>query len=235
MDKVVGPVAQAAKSGKSSKRLTPKRRSGIFLLEPRVMYDGAAAATVAATTHHHDHAHNPDDPQGGPVDHPFHGFTPHDNSQGGTSGGSQPTANFSAPTTVTPGAEQNGHAPGGNVVFVDSQIAGYQAIVSAITPGTTVFVFDGTKDGLQQIAQDLQGMHGLQSVDIISHGAADEVLVGTDTLTTSTIPTYAADLTAIGKALAPHGQLDLYGCDVAAAGRARMSGLSRSSRQPIPC
>ena len=233
MDKGVGPVAQATKSNKTSKRLTPKRRSGIFLLEPRVMYDGAAAHTVVATSHHHDHGHNPNDPQGGPVDHPFHGFTPHGSSQGGASGGSEPTANFSAPTTVTQSGEQSGHPPGGNVVFVDSQIANYQAIVSAINPGTTVFVFDGTKDGLQRIAQDLQGMHGLHSVDIISHGAADEVLVGTDTLTTSTIPTYAADLTAIGKALAPHGQLDLYGCDVAAAGDGFLDALQQATGRNV--
>ena len=96
-----------------------------------------------------------------------------------------------------------------------------------------MFVFDGTKDGLQQIAQDLQGMHGLHSVDIISHGAADEVLVGTDTLTTSTIPTYAADLTAIGKALAPHGQLDLYGCDVAAGGDGFLEALRQATGRNV--
>src|ERR1700761_6663717 len=122
MDKGVGPVAQATESVKTSKRLTRKRRSGIFLLEPRVMYDGAAAVTAAATTHHRDHAHNPDDPQGGPVDHH------HGNSQSGASAGSEPTANFSAPTSVTQSGERNGHAPGGNVVFVDSKIADYQAI-----------------------------------------------------------------------------------------------------------
>ena len=197
------------------------------------MYDGAAAHTVVATSHHHDHGHNPDDPQGGPVDHSFHGFTPHGNSQSGASGGSESTANFSAPTTVTQSGEQSGHPPGGNVVFVDLQITDYQAIVSAINPGTTVFVFDGTKDGLQQIAQDLQGMHGLHSVDIISHGAADEVLVGTDTLTTSTIPTYAADLTAIGKALASHGQLDLYGCDIAAAGDGFLDALQQATGRNV--
>ena len=75
-----------------------------------------------------------------------------------------------------------------SVVFVDSQITDYQAIVAAIDPGVKVIVYDGTQDGLAQIAQDLQGVYDLASVDIISHGAADEVQVGTDMLTTSTIP-----------------------------------------------
>ena len=108
-----------------------------------------------------------------------------------------------------------------SVVFVDSQITNYQAIVAAINPGATVFVYDGAQDGLPQIAQDLQGIPDLASMDIIAHGAAGQVQVGTDTLTTSTIPNYAADLTAIGNALAPDGQLDLY-------------GVSRSCRRRLP-
>ena len=37
---------------------SPKRRSGIFLLEPRVMYDGAAHVSAAAAGHHGDHHHH---------------------------------------------------------------------------------------------------------------------------------------------------------------------------------
>jgi hypothetical protein len=120
-----------------------------------------------------------------------------------------------------------------SVVFVDSQIANYQAIVAAINPGVTVIVYDGTQDGLAQIAEDLQGFSDLASVDIISHGAADEVQVGTDVLTTSTIPTYAADLAAIGNALAPDGQFDLYGCDVAAAGDGFLTALQQATGRNV--
>ena len=120
-----------------------------------------------------------------------------------------------------------------SVVFVDSQITDYQAIVAAIDPGVKVIVYDGTQDGLAQIAQDLQGVYDLASVDIISHGAADEVQVGTDTLTTSTIPEYAADLAAIGNALAPNGQLDLYGCDVAAGGDGFLTALQQATGRNV--
>ena len=114
-----------------------------------------------------------------------------------------------------------------------STIADYQAIVAAINPGTKVFVFDGTQDGLQQIAQDLQGMHHLAPIDIISHGASGEVQVGTDTLTTGTISSYSADLAAIGKALAPNGQLDLYGCNVAAAGDGFIDALQQATGRNV--
>jgi len=233
MRKVVGPTGSVVQY--ANRKKSPKRRSGIFLLEPRVMYDGAAAASVAATAHHHDHHHH--DHHHDPVEHqaappPEHSFAgpPAGGSDRATSSAA-PT--FSAPTTFTPGVEPSGLRPGNNVVFVDSQIANYQAIVSAINPGTTVFVFDGTKDGLQQIAQDLHGVHGLNSVDIISHGAVGEMQIGADTLTTGAIPTYAADLAAIGKALAPKGQLDLYGCDVAAAGDGFIDALKLATGRDV--
>ena len=44
-----------------------------------------------------------------------------------------------------------------SVVFVNSQITDYQAIVAAINPGVTVIVYDGTQDGLAQIAAGSAG------------------------------------------------------------------------------
>ncbi len=114
------------------------------------------------------------------------------------------------------------------MVFVDSQIADYQAIVAAIDPGVKVFVYDGTKDGLAEIAQDLQGVHGLASIDIIDHGAPDVMAVGADVLAPNTISTYSAELAALGNALAHNGQLDLYGCDVAATGDAFIEALQQA-------
>jgi hypothetical protein len=223
MNKVVRPNEVGSRSGKSRK--SAKRRSGIMLLEPRVMYDGAAA--VSAGHHHHDH---PDGSPtaGAPVQGPPttaelatppNGANPNSHNYG-----SRPDDWSNSTSGVDHGSPHHGQ----NVVFVDSTITDYQAIVAAINPGTKVFVFDGTQDGLQQIAQDLQGMHHLASIDIISHGASGEVQVGTDTLTTGTLSSYSADLAAIGKALAPNGQLDLYGCDVAAAGDGFIDALQQA-------
>jgi large repetitive protein len=231
MNKVVRPTEAGNRSGKSKK--SAKRRPGIILLEPRVMYDGAAAASVA---HHADHHH----------DHPDGSAT-----AGAPVHAASPTTELATPPN---GANPNGHSfgsgqgdwsnyvtsldrsglhHGDNVVFVDSSIADYQAIVSAINPGTKVFVFDGTKDGLQQIAVDLQGVRGLASIDIISHGAADQVQVGTDTLSTATISNYSDDLKAIGNALSKNGQLDLYGCNVAAGGDGFIDALQQATGRNV--
>ena len=209
MNKVSGPGdfgSQSASGGKSR-----KRRSGIFLLEPRLMYDGAAAASA----HHADHHHHASDYYHGPA----------------VDTVAAPPAY--SPERATTTAKSGNLREGDQVVFIDSQIADYQAIVAAIDPGVKVFVFNGAEDGLQQIAQDLQGVHHLASVDIIAHGAPDAMAIGADVLTTSTISTYSGDLAAIGKALAPNGQLDLYGCNVAAAGDGFLTALQQATGRNV--
>ena len=130
-------------------------------------------------------------------------------------------------------ARNNPLQSGGTVVFVDSQISDYQAIVSAIGSRASVIVFDGTQDGLHEIAQQLAGVQGLSAIDIISHGSVDAVRLGTDVLTTGNISDHAADLAAIGKALAPDGQIDLYGCDVAAGGDGLLAALKAATGNDV--
>src|SRR5665213_1240918 len=64
MNKIVRP--EGIQSANPKKRA--RRRPGIFLLEPRVMYDGAAAASAGHHGDHHaDHHHtNADGSPGGP-------------------------------------------------------------------------------------------------------------------------------------------------------------------------
>jgi len=63
MNKVVQPNEVGSRSGKSKK--SAKRRPGIILLEPRVMYDGAAAVSAAHHGDHHHHNHPDGEPTTG--------------------------------------------------------------------------------------------------------------------------------------------------------------------------
>ena len=226
MNKVVRPNEVASRSGNSKK--SAKRRPGIMLLEPRVMYDGAA--------HHgdHHHAHTDGAPATGAPAQTGAPTTELATPPNGTnpSGHNYGTGKGDWSNYVT-SLDRSGLHHGDNVVFVDSTIADYQAIVAAINPGTKVFVFDGTQDGLQQIAADLQGVRGLASIDIISHGATDQVQVGTDTLNMATLSSYSADLAAIGNALGKNGQLDLYGCNVAAAGDGFIDAIKQATGRNV--
>src|SRR5665213_1398492 len=129
MNKVVQPNEVGSRSGKSKK--SAKRRPGIILLEPRVMYDGAAAVSAAHHGDHHHHNH----PDGAPA-----AGAPTD----GAPVASSPTAELATPPHgVNPNAhtygagqgdwsnyvtslDRSGLHHGDNVVFVDSSIADYQ-------------------------------------------------------------------------------------------------------------
>src|ERR1700761_3379562 len=56
------------------------------------------------------------------------------------------------------------------VVFVDSSLSNWQALVAGIKPGVEVDVIDGTQGGLAQIANWASTHSGYDSVHILSSG-----------------------------------------------------------------
>ena len=101
------------------------------------------------------------------------------------------------------------------VVFVDSNIKDYEQLISGLKPGTEVVVLNANKDGLQQIADYLDGRSGIDAIHIISHGSEGQVLLGTSVLDTGSVQQRADDLAAIGDSLKADGDILIYGCDVA--------------------
>ncbi len=158
-------------------------------LEPRMMFDGAVAATVADTA-----ASQPTD-------------TP-DAQAPAAAESSSHDGLAATPTGGTSDQRQE-------VVFVDNGVKDYQQLVAAIKPGTEVVVLDSSKDGLQQIADYLDGRSGIDAIHIISHGSEGQVLLGTSVLDTGSVQQRADDLAAIGDSLKADGDILIYGCDVA--------------------
>ncbi|RYF10421.1 MAG: DUF4347 domain-containing protein, partial [Oxalobacteraceae bacterium] len=103
-----------------------------------------------------------------------------------------------------------------------------QAIVAAAEAGVKVVVLDPGQNGVQQMAQALQGMHDVDSISVVSHGDAGVLLLGNGPLFSGNLQDHSADLKAIGDALGTHGDLLLYGCDVGAGeeGALFLSGLA---------
>ncbi|MCX7085488.1 MAG: VCBS domain-containing protein, partial [Methylococcales bacterium] len=107
-----------------------------------------------------------------------------------------------------------------NLLVIDSQVANYQDLAAGVKPDTAVIILDATKDGLTQIndylnSQLLIGSNApLQSIQIISHGSAGELYLGSSTLNSANINDYASQLSTLGDALSATGDLLLYGCDV---------------------
>jgi trimeric autotransporter adhesin len=103
------------------------------------------------------------------------------------------------------------------IVFIDQQVPDYQALVAGVNPGTEVVLVGLNSDGLQQIAGFLSSNPdpNLTTIDILGHGQAGELTLGSADLTAANLATDAQALATIGQALAPGGEIALYACDVA--------------------
>ncbi|WP_034374585.1 Ig-like domain-containing protein, partial [Comamonas testosteroni] len=104
------------------------------------------------------------------------------------------------------------------VVFVDSNVRNYQQLVSGLKPGTEVVVLDANKDGLQQIADYLDGRSGIDAIHILSHGDVGKIQLGNDWLDGGDMAARSELLDAIGQSLAKDGDILVYGCRVGADG-----------------
>ena len=92
------------------------------------------------------------------------------------------------------------------------------------------------RDGLEQIAQYLQGRTGVGAIHILSHGEAGALRLGNGNLTMASISgSHADDLVVIRSALTVDADILIYGCDVAAGvdGAAFISALADATGADI--
>ena len=119
------------------------------------------------------------------------------------------------------------------VVFIDSSVPDAEQLAKGVAPGVVAVMLSAGSDGVAQIAAWLasHGAAGLSAIDIVAHGADGIVTLGSATLDSATLGQYSSDLAAIGAALQPGGDIQLYGCDVAqdATGDAFLQQLSAAT------
>lgn len=167
----------------------PIRSPLAISLEPRMLFDGAVAATVA------DAAASP------PTAFP-------DAQESTTSDTSSHDGLAATPTAGTADQRQE-------VVFIDGQVTNKQQLIDSLAPGTEVVVLDSNQDGLQQIADYLEGREGIDAVHIFSHGGAGKLLLGSTWIDAGTLDARSDVLAQFGNVFSEQGDLLLYGCDVA--------------------
>jgi hypothetical protein len=119
------------------------------------------------------------------------------------------------------------------VVLVDTSLANYKSLEAGVRDGVGIVEFDGSRDGLAQIAQWAASQSGLDAIHILSHGSEGVVNLGTNALTESSLAssTTQAELAQLGRALTADGDLLLYGCDVAAGteGAQLLDGIAQAT------
>ncbi|SJM93542.1 DUF4347 domain-containing protein [Crenothrix polyspora] len=117
------------------------------------------------------------------------------------------------------------------IVFIDPRVSDYQSLIADLPAGTEVVVLDANRDGVEQIAQALQGKSNLDAIDIVSHGASGAVYLGSSILDSYSIAGYANQLADVGSHLGADGDILLYGCNVAAGdvGQAFINQLAQAT------
>ncbi len=212
----------------SSDRILPSA----WLLEPRMLFDGAIAATVAdtaASTPAADaHATAIADSQAESSD-SSHTQATADNSSDTATANDQSQTSDTPSDAVATSASYTRH----EVVFIDTSLKDYQTLVDGIQPGVEIVLIDGSKDGLQQIADWASTHSGYDAIHIFSHGSEGTLNLGSTVLTDTSIKSadVQAALAIVGQALTAEGDLLLYGCDVGAgkAGDALLTDLATAT------
>ncbi|MFC5308873.1 DUF4347 domain-containing protein, partial [Azospirillum picis] len=117
------------------------------------------------------------------------------------------------------------------IVFVDAKAADHEELSRNAPAGAQVFVLDAARDGLSQIAEVMATRQGVTGLHILSHGSQASFALGNSTISTATLGAHQQDLAAIGAAMAPGGDILLYGCDVGkgTAGQAFIDSLAAAT------
>ena len=167
----------------------------IIPLEPRMLLDGAVAATVvdAAQPANHTTADAAKAP-----------------ATDSTAASSDAHPQSDATPTPAPAA-----VPGQSVVFVDSRVQDFSALLKGVAPGTQVVVLQAGKDGLQQIADYLDTHQGVSTVEIIAHGNSGDLWLGSTYLSSTNVAARADVLARIGNDMNVGGDILIYACNTA--------------------
>ncbi|MEB0224035.1 Ig-like domain-containing protein [Pseudomonas sp. 5S1] len=165
-----------------------------------MLFDGAVAATVADAAQPESHP-TADAAKAPNADHPVASKDTHGQAD-------------ATPAAATPVA-----VPGQSVVFVDSRVKDADSLLKGVAPGTQVVQLDGSKDGLQQIADYLGSHQGVSTVEIIAHGNAGDLWLGSTYLSADNVGARSAVLGQIGKDMNVGGDILIYACYTAEGDR----------------
>ncbi|MYN38119.1 DUF4347 domain-containing protein [Duganella sp. FT109W] len=114
------------------------------------------------------------------------------------------------------------------VLFIDASVVNADALAAGVADDVLVVKLASWRDGVEQIATVLRNHAGLDSIQIVSHGAAGQLQLGNTVLDNAHLEDYQAAVREWGAALSDGGDLLLFGCDVAAgaAGQSFVDALS---------
>ena len=170
----------------------------LLALEPRIMFDGAALVTGAEVVQ----------------DTTAQDQTVIPGIDGETSTDSKPNDSSASDALWTSGLSLSAPSDRQEIVFIDTRVEGYQTLMEGIDPNADVIILDSTRDGVEQIAEALNGRTDIDAIHLIAEGNEAELHLGTSFLTQEAISGRYANLFAqIGQSLSADADLLIYGCN----------------------
>ena len=112
------------------------------------------------------------------------------------------------------------------LVIVDPAVRGWQELVAGLPAGSEVLVLDPSRSGLEQIADALGSRDDITTLHLVSHGSADQIVLGNQSLDTASLEVFRSELADIGSHLSASADILIYGCDVASQGTAFIDRLA---------
>jgi len=102
------------------------------------------------------------------------------------------------------------------IVFVDKSVEDYTSLIAGISSDAELVFIDSSSDGLEQIANVLNGRNDIDAIHIVSHGDAGQLQLGNTVLTQESMQgEHADELATIKTALGESADILIYGCNFA--------------------
>jgi large repetitive protein len=131
---------------------------------------------------------------------------------------------------LTPNANNNA------VIFIDTAVQGYDALVTTWAGQGDIILIDSTRDGIDQMMTALAGRSHLDAIHIVSHGAEGSFRVGATQIDRAAVSgTLSSAFAAIGSKLTVSGDILIYGCDVGAgtAGQRLLDAIAIATKADV--
>jgi hypothetical protein len=169
------------------------KQSGSYrLLEPRMVFDGAAAETASQTF----------DGDAPPVD----TATSQDAASSTTDALDIVAALASAPSALDTSANA--------LIFIDARVTDLDVLADAVNQNGQIVFIDPSRDGVEQIAEVVSQYSNLDAIHIVSHGTEGQLYLGDTVLNAASMQgEHLDELTSIRSALSADGDILIYGCN----------------------
>lgn len=88
-----------------------------------------------------------------------------------------------------------------HIFFIDARVADYSSLIDDLPAESAWFLLDAEQDGIAQMQSILADYSGLDSIQIISHGAPATLYLGCSVVTSQNLGQYETTLGQVGESL----------------------------------